>query len=114
MLDLKHKNLEVYKKSFELVRLVYKVSSEIPQSELYGLISQIRRSAVSVISNISEGASLKSASDRKRFYEISRSSLVELDTQIEIAFAIGFIKIIPDKLNKLTNEIFAMLSGMID
>lgn len=57
MLDLKHKNLEVYKKSFELVRMVYKVSSEIPQSELYRLISQIRRRAVSVISNISEGAS---------------------------------------------------------
>ena len=112
MLDLNHKKLEVYKKTAELVKSVYKVSSEIPQSELYGLISQIRRSAISILSNISEGASRKPENERKRFYEISRSSLVELDTQIDMAFSLGFIKIIPKDLNLLMNEVFAMLSKM--
>ncbi len=52
MLRLNHKKLEVYKKSGELVKLIYVLTSEFPRSELYGLTSQIRRAAVSVISNL--------------------------------------------------------------
>ncbi|MBI1933461.1 MAG: four helix bundle protein [Ignavibacteriales bacterium] len=91
MSRLNHKKLEVYIKSSELVKLVYQLTNYFSNSELYGLTSQIRRSAISVISNLSEVASRKSELDRKRFYEISRSSFVELDTQIEIAFSLGFI-----------------------
>lgn len=91
MSQLNHKKLEVYIKSSELVKLVYQLTNFFSNSELYGLTSQIRRSAISVISNLSEVASRKSELDRKRFYEISRSSFVELDTQIEIAFSLGFI-----------------------
>ncbi|MBK7979604.1 MAG: four helix bundle protein [Ignavibacteriae bacterium] len=91
MSRLNHNKLEVYIKSSELVKLVYQLTNFFSNSELYGLTSQIRRSAISVISNLSEVASRKSELDRKRFYEISRSSFVELDTQIEIAFSLGFI-----------------------
>ena len=113
MLKLNHKNLEVYKKTNELVKITYKVSAEIPQSELYGLTSQIRRSSVSILSNISEGASRKSEIERRRFYEIARSSLVELDTQIELAFSLNLINNIPEDLSGLVNEVFAMLSKMV-
>ena len=113
MLNLNHKKLEVYKKSSELVKLIYKITNDFPKSELYGLTSQIRRSAISIISNLSEGASRKSPADRKRFYEISRSSLVELDSQIEIAFSLEYIKSDSEELNRLFNEVFAMLSKMV-
>ena len=65
MLKLNHKKLEVYKKSSELVKLVYQLTETFPKSELYGLTSQIRRSEISIISNLSEGASRKSPADRK-------------------------------------------------
>ncbi len=113
MLQLNHKNLEVYKKSSKLVKLIYRFTDKFPKTEIYGLTSQMRRSAISVISNLSEGASRKSILDRKRFYEISRSSLVELDTQIEIAISLGFMKSENEELNNLFNEVFAMLSKMI-
>ena len=113
MLRLNHKKLEVYKKSSELVKLIYVLTSEFPKSELYGLTSQIRRAAVSVISNLSEGASRKSLKERKRFYEIARSSLVELDTQIELAISLNYISSDLDRTTKLVNEVFAMLSSML-
>lgn len=113
MLKLNHKKLEVYKKSSELVKLVYQATETFPKSEVYGLTSQVRRSAISIISNISEGASRKSATERKRFYEIARSSLVELDTQIELAFSLKLIDKIPEALSELVNEVFAMLSKMV-
>jgi len=68
MLKPNHKKLEVYKKSSELVKLIYQITNNFPSSELYGLTSQIRRSAISIVSNLSEGASGKSNADRKRFY----------------------------------------------
>jgi len=92
MLELNHKKLEVYKKSIELVKNIYKLTSKFPNSELYGLTSQIRRASISIVSNFSEGASRRTLAERKRFYEIARSSLVEIDCQIEIALSFGFIK----------------------
>ena len=114
MLKLNHKNLNVWKKGVLLVKEVYLITRKFPPDEKYGLISQVRRSAVSVPSNIAEGASRKSENDRKRFYEISRSSLVEFDTQIEIAIQLKFInKNETEKIEKLANELFAMLSAMV-
>ncbi len=113
MLQLNHKKLEVYKKSFELVKLIYKLTLEFPKSEIYGLTSQIRRASISVISNLSEGASRKSLIERKRFYEIARSSLVELDTQIELAISLDYTKSDIKDIDQLINEVFAMLSSML-
>ena len=83
MLDLKHKNLEAWKHAMKLAREIYRATADFPSSELYGLRSQLRRCAVSVPSNVAEGVSRSSSADRRRFYEIARSSLVELDTQLE-------------------------------
>ena len=90
------------------------ISNKLPQSEIYGLIAQLRRTAISVPSNIAEDSSTKSEIERNRFYEIARSSLVEIDTQLIIASERGFlskedIDLIEDDLNAL----FAMFSNLI-
>lgn len=85
MLNLNHKRLKVWKLSIEFVASLYSATEKYPVTEQYGLVSQLRRAAVSIPSNISEGASRSSPKDRKRFFEIARSSLVEVDTQLEIS-----------------------------
>ena len=85
MLNLGHKKLDVWKDSMNFVIVIYKFTGSFPNNELYGLISQIRRAAVSIPSNIAEGASRNSSNERRRYYQIARSSLVELDTQLEIS-----------------------------
>lgn len=113
MLSLNHKNLNVYQKSIELVSDIYALIQKFPSYEKFGLTSQLRRSAISIPSNIAESASRKTEKERKRFYEISRSSLVELDTQIDISINLEYLnKNQFTKLGKLANEIFAMLSAM--
>ncbi|HMB40908.1 MAG TPA: four helix bundle protein [Balneolaceae bacterium] len=113
MLSLNHKNLKVYQKSIELVSDIYALTQKFPVHEKFGLTSQLRRSAISIPSNIAEGSSRKTEKERKRFYEISRSSLVELDTQIGISISLGYLnKNQITKVEKLANEIFAMLSAM--
>ncbi|MCC5912883.1 MAG: four helix bundle protein [Balneolaceae bacterium] len=114
MLELKHKNLDVWKASIDFVKEVYLITGRFPESEKYGLISQLRRASVSVPSNISEGASRSTHSDRKRFFIIARSSLVEADTQIELSIRLGLIdQSETENLSELANKIFAMLSNMI-
>ena len=97
----------------KLVKLCYRLSLELPDTERYSLIFQIRKSSLSVISNIAEGLR-EITLERKRFYEISRSSVVELDTQIEVAKSLGFIECIPEELDLQINQIFAMLSKMLN
>jgi four helix bundle protein len=74
MLNLSHKNLDVYNMALKLLKEVYTITKTFPKEELYVLVSQIRRAAISVCSNIAEGASRISKKEKKRFYEISRSS----------------------------------------
>ena len=114
MLDLSHKNLEVYKIALLLVKEVYTVTKLLPKDEVYGLVSQLRRAAVSVSSNLAEGAARKSAKEKKRFYEISRSSLLEVDTQIEICMLLEYVKkenLV--QLEKYSESVFRMHSKMI-
>ncbi len=114
MLDLSHKNLEVYKIALVLVKEVYTITKLLPKDELYGLTSQLRRAAVSISSNLAEGAARKSPKEKKRFYEVSRSSLVEVDTQIEICLLLDFIKKENiTELGKYSESIFRMLSKII-
>ena len=114
MLELSHKNLDVYKMSLKLIEEVYKATSVFPREEQYVLVSQIRRAAVSVCSNIAEGASRISKKEKKRFYEISRSSLVEMDTQFEIAIILKYYQNREKKeLEQYLESTFRMLSKMI-
>ena len=108
MLNLSHKNLEVYKISLKLIKEVYAITKGFPKEELYVLVSQIRRAAISVCSNIAEGASRISRAEKKRFYEISRSSLVEMDTQFEIS---SILDILFSKFgDELHNLVFDIIS----
>lgn len=86
-----HKDLEAWKKSIELVKEIYKVTSKFPNTEIYGLTSQMRRCAVSIPSNLAEGSAKYSGSDTLRFLDISMGSLAELETQVIIATELGFI-----------------------
>ncbi len=114
MLDLRHKNLEVWKASIDFVSDIYQLTGSFPQKELYGITSQLRRAAVSVPSNLAEGCSRSSPLERKRFYEIARSSLVEMDTHFEISRRLGYcsendLKTLSEKMN----HIFALLSRLL-
>jgi len=114
MLDLSHKKMTVWVKSLELVKLIYELTDTFPKEEKYGMISQLRRASVSVASNISEGASRRTHKERTRFYEIARSSLVEVDTQIELSLKLNYLtKDDIMTLNENANEVFAMLSAMV-
>ena len=114
MLKLSHKKLKVWKQSMILIKSIYQLTESFPKEEKFGLTSQLKRAAISTASNISEGAARKSKKEKRRFYEIARSSLVEIDTQVVIAIELEFIA---DKeiteLTKMVNKIFAMLSGLI-
>lgn len=79
-----HKDMDVWKESIELARLVYLITSKFPKEELYGITQQIRRSAVSISSNIAEGAARNSKKEFIQFLYISLGSLAELDTTIII------------------------------
>jgi len=114
MLKLNHKNLDVWKVSIKLVKEIYSMTKLYPSEETYGLKSQMRRAVISVISNIAEGAARKSNIERKRFYEIARASLVELDTQIEISLELDYIQNKNLKaIDDLINHTFALLSNLI-
>lgn len=113
-LQLNHKNLEAYKAARQFLIECYKVTKLLPSDEKYNLFQQIRRAALSVKLNIAEGSSRKSEVERKRFYEISRSSLVEIDTAFESAFDLGYYNENDlNELNKLINKTFALITGLI-
>jgi four helix bundle protein len=115
MLELSHKNLEVYKVSLNLVNEVYELTKLFPKEEFYVLVSQLKRAAISTSSNIAEGAARRSKKEKQRFYEVARSSVVEVDTQFEIALLRKFIGTEEClKLSEYLISAFRMLSKMID
>jgi len=113
MLELAHKKLDVWKKSLEYVSSIYKLTQSFPREEQFGLTSQLRRAAVSIISNIAEGLSRTSKLEKIRFLEISRSSLVEIDTQLEISLKLKLCNNEDLKeIEKLLNSLFAMITSL--
>ena|SRR6478735_5262947 len=114
MLNLLHKNLDVYKVALLLMKEVYHITKNFPVEERYGLISQLRRASVSVCSNVAEGSARISAREKKRFYEISRASLVEIDAQMDISIMLGYTS--KEKIaefEKYEESVFKMLSKLI-
>lgn len=87
-----YKELIVWQKSMDLAEGVYKATANFPKEETYGLTSQMRRSAVSVASNIAEGYSRNSRGEFIQFLGIAKGSLSELETQILLAVRLGLIK----------------------
>jgi four helix bundle protein len=114
MLSLAHKNLDVWKESLELVKQVYFITDKLPKKEDFVIVSQMRRAALSVPSNIAEGYSRASKKEITRFLEISRSSLVELDTQFELCVELNYLtKNELGKISELINKIFAKLTNLM-
>jgi four helix bundle protein len=91
-----HKDLDIWKVSMELVIDIYKVALQLPDYERYGLSSQMRRAALSIPLNISEGAARQHVKEYIQFLYISSGSLSELETQLEIAFQLKYVKSIDD------------------
>ena len=87
-----YKELNVWQKSFELCIEIYRITAKFPNEERYGLTSQIRRSVVSIPSNIAEGYGRKTTVDYIRMLYISYGSVCELETQILLAGDLGFIE----------------------
>lgn len=86
-----YREMIVWKKSVDLVTMIYFKTRNFPNEELYGLTNQIRRAAISIPSNIAEGFGRNSKNDFKRFLQIAIGSVFELQTQIEIAKNLQFL-----------------------
>jgi len=106
-----HKDLLVWQKSMDMVTRIYSETKSWPKEELYGLISQIRRAAVSIPSNIAEGAGRSGRKEFSRFLSIAMGSLAEVETQIEIAERLGFMTD-ASGLDKGLQEIRRMIVGL--
>lgn len=108
---MNHKDLEVWKKSMDLVEAIYALSKFFPNDEKFGLTNQIRRASVSVPSNISEGAARKSDKEFIQFLYIALGSLSELETQYLIAVRLKYIIENIEIENKI-NEVKRMIVGL--
>ena len=114
-LKLGHTNLDAYQYSYSLTLETYRLTKQLPESEKFNLISQLRRAALSVHLNLSEGSSRKSLLERKRYYEIARGSVIEIDAALDITVGLQYLS--EDQLSAMGNLIintFKVLSGLID
>lgn len=113
-LNLNHYKLDVYKSARELRFECYKILVRLPDSERFNLTDQIRRASTSVVLNITEGCSRKSETERKRYFEIARGSVIELDSCFDIIIECNYVqKENLEKIGKLIKTTFILLSGML-
>lgn len=103
VIEKPHKKLDAWKEAIAFVEAVYSATNNFPRSELYGLTAQMRRAAVSVPSNIAEGAADRTGKQFTNFLSMALGSLNELDTQLVIASRIGYLD--QEAFNDLSNRI---------
>jgi four helix bundle protein len=109
------RDLQVWQRSIQMSVSVYRLTKEFPREEIYGITSQMRRSAVSVASNIAEGNGRLSSGEYRQFLGIARGSNFELQTQFEIARALGYSdSTMLDDAEGLSVEVGKMISGMLN
>ncbi|WGH76332.1 four helix bundle protein [Tenacibaculum tangerinum] len=89
---MNYTELDVWKYTRELVKLVYLLTQSFPKEEMYGLTNQIRRSVVSIPSNIAEGIGRQSTKETIHFLYIAKGSLQEVETQLYVSFDLGYLK----------------------
>ena len=107
-----HQDLDVWKVSMDLVINLYLITDTFPKGEIYGLVAQIRKAGISVCSNIAEGAARCHSKEFVHFLYISLGSVSEVETQLEIALRLEYIKsTVTEK--ELLNRIRRMLVGLI-
>jgi four helix bundle protein len=109
-----YRDLVVWQKAVALVTEVYRITKEFPKDEVFGLISQMRRSAISISSNIAEGHGRASRKEYVYFLSNARGSLLELETQVTIAQNLTYInEPITTRLLTLTAEIGRIINGLM-
>ena len=111
--ERKYQKLVVWQKAMELVTAIYQVTASFPDCEKFGLVSQMRRAAVSIPSNIAEGSGRGSDKDFARFLQIAKGSLLEVETQLLISHKMHYLRDDGERLFDATNEVFAMLTNLI-
>ena len=109
----KHHDLIVWQQAIALVKLVYTATREFPREETYGLTAQIRRAAISVPSNIAEGAARSTDREFAQFLTIARGSLSELETQIILARELGYLSD-DSQLRAEVDQVFRLLAGLLN
>ena len=110
-----YRDLIVWQKSVHFVTVIYQTTKTFPKDEVFGLVSQMRRCAVSIPSNIAEGYGRRSTNDYLRFLQIAMGSVYELQTQLEISKNLKYLS--PSRLEEvyeLSREIERMLSSLIE
>ena len=113
-LELSHTKLDIFKVSKSFVLNCYRETKTFPPEEKFGIVQQIRRAALSVHLNIAEGCSRRYAIERKRFYEIARGSVIEVDAALDIAVELNYTtKERLYELGQFMIRCFQMISKMI-
>lgn len=112
-----HKNLEVWKRSFDLARDLYLITNRFPSDEKFGMISQIRRAATSIPVNIAEGAARRSNKEFAQFLYIAAGSASELDTLLLLSQTLGFdkreeLEIYISKLEDISKMLFGLINAV--
>ena len=107
-----HRKLDVWRTSMDLATAIYSLTKQLPGSERFGLVTQMRRAVVSVPSNIAEGAARGSSAEFSRFLMIARGSIAELETQLELVQRLDLTSVDPSIGEKL-QSIRQMLTGLI-
>lgn len=108
-----HKNLVAWQKGMDLVVRIYEVTKSFPKEETYGLVSQLRRAAISVPSNIAEGACDRTEDQFRNFLSIAIGSLNEINTQLELAHRIGYLSESDhDSVQMTVDECIAVTYGL--
>jgi len=107
-----YEELIVWQKAMLLAKLVYRIQKQLPKEEVYGLGDQMRRAVVSIPSNIAEGFGRESDKEFKHFLSISRGSLFEVKTQLQLAESLGYW-VIEEEVATLMDEVGKLLNALM-
>jgi four helix bundle protein len=114
-LQLNHQKLDVFTAAKSFILECYRFTKSLPIDERFNLVQQIRRAALSVCLNIAEGASRKSAAERKRYYEVARGSIIEIDAALDVSDELKYCsKENLQTLGSFMQRTFSMLSKMLN
>jgi len=109
-----YRDLVAWQKSMDLVIAIYRSTQGFPRTETYGLVSQLRRAAVSIPSNIAEGHARVSTGEFKQFLGHALGSVMEVETQVLIAHRLGYLELaVSDDLLQRTAEIGKVVNGLL-
>ena len=111
--------LDVWKKSIDFTKTIYKITSRFPENEQFCMVNQIRRAVISVSSNIAEGSGKKSLKDQARFTEIAYGSLMEILNQIILSYKLSFINytqynLIREEIENIARQLNALKKSQLN